>query len=184
MTPAPAPTWLVTPRLRLRRPTAADARRLFEIHTHPDTYHHAPSAVMRDESEAAERLEVWRLHWDEHGFGYAVVETLTDGDVVGYAGVWDVTLAGYDALNLYYRFDPARWGRGLATEAARAVLDEVTPRLPDRPVVARIARTNKASARVAERLGLRRDLLQDPDDPVPHWVYSTAPLDGWMPEAT
>lgn len=174
----------MTERLRLRRPVAGDARRLLEIHSDPRTYHHLPSAVMRRESAASERLEDWRRHWDEHGFGYAVVETLADAAVVGFAGLCHVTLAGHDALNLYYRFDPDHWGRGFATEAGRAALDELARLLPGHPVVARIARNNPSSIGVAERLGMRREALQDPDDPVPHWIYSTKPLERRAPVAT
>ncbi len=175
---------MMTARLRLRRPVAGDARRYFEIHSDPRTYHHLPSAAMRDESEAAERLDAWRRHWDEHGFGYAVVETTDDTAVVGFAGLCHVRLAGHEVLNLYYRFDPAHWGRGLATEAGRAVVDDGSGRLPDHPIIARIARNNPSSIRVAERLGMQRDVLQDPEDPVPHWIYSTTPLERRRPVAT
>ncbi|KRF35168.1 GNAT family N-acetyltransferase [Nocardioides sp. Soil805] len=180
----PPSAWITTERLRLRRPVAGDARRYFEIHSDPRTFHHLPSAAMRDESEASARLDTWRRHWDEHGFGYAVVETTADAAVVGFAGLCHVRLADHDVLNLYYRFDPAHWGRGLATEAGRAVVDELVRRLPGHPVVARIARNNPSSIRVAERLGMQRDGLQDPDDPVPHWIYTTSPLEGRHPGAT
>lgn len=184
VTADPSPAWIETDRLLLRRPERGDLRRVFEIHSDPRTYRHLPSGVMREESQAAARLDDWMRHWDEHGFGYAVAESRADAAVVGFAGVCHQHLAGHDVLNLYYRLDPAHWGRGLATEAAGAVVRARPTRVPGRPVVARIARNNPESVRVAERLGLRRDLLEDPGDTVPHWLYSTDPLAGLAPDTT
>ncbi len=61
------------------------------------------------------------------------------------------------AGELGYIFDPAFAGRGYATEAAREVLRLAFDELGLHRVVGRIYAENLASARVLERLGMRRE---------------------------
>jgi len=61
-----------------------------------------------------------------------------------------------EVMNLFYRFDPAVWGSGLATEAASAVTRWAADNIPDRIVIARIRPQNFASQRVAIHAGLAR----------------------------
>jgi ribosomal-protein-alanine N-acetyltransferase len=82
-------------------------------------------------------------------------------------------LADAPVLNLFYRFDPAAWGRGLATEAVSAVIEWVTCIRPDQRLVARIRPENTPSARVAAKTGLVRaaDLDTDGEDGPDHiWI--------------
>jgi RimJ/RimL family protein N-acetyltransferase len=51
--------------------------------------------------------------------------------------------------------DPAAWSRGIATEAASAIRDEAFSRLSAKRIVARLQPRNRASGRVAARLGMR-----------------------------
>ena len=167
------PTWINTDRLRLTRPERSDVARTFAIHADERTYRHLPSGVMTSPEDAEALLEVWLAHWREHDFGYAAVRRHGEDLVIGFAGAKHQTLRGVSVLNLYYRFDPDSWGRGLATEAAAGVKAELSRTHPGLPLVARVARNNPASIAVAERLGLRRLTWGDPGDPVPHWLYSS-----------
>ena len=58
-------------------------------------------------------------------------------------------------VEIVYSLEPEHWGRGLATEAARAVLDHAFGVLGLPRVVAEVDRANTASVRVAENLGMR-----------------------------
>ncbi|MFD0022037.1 GNAT family N-acetyltransferase [Streptomyces sp. NPDC058382] len=78
--------------------------------------------------------------------GSVVMRTvLADGVVVGSAGVYGPP----DDREVTYWMDRARWGRGLATAALRALLDTV----PERPLYARAAADNTGSRRVLEKCG-------------------------------
>ena len=59
-----------------------------------------------------------------------------------------------EVVNLFYRFDPAVWGNGLATEAAAAVTGWAAANIPGRALIARIRPQNVASQRVAIHAGL------------------------------
>lgn len=171
--------WLKTSRLTLRRSTVDDVDSVFAIHNDPSTYLHLPSARMTRPDQAARLVEAWLDHWEAEGFGYACVRPRAGGSVLGFAGAKRQTIRDQPALNLYYRFDPAAWGHGYATEAVLAVLDWLRGTYPELPVVARVASNNPASARVAQRVGLTRQRMQDLADPVPHHLYASRSLESW-----
>ena len=145
-----------TERLVLRRPAGSDLDELHRIHADPRTWLHKPELRHDTREESGRQLAVWLAHWNERGYGYWTVER--EGAVVGFGGVMLIPRwhGRFDVLNLYYRFDPDRWGQGYATETARAALELARRELPQYPVVARIRPGNRESIRVAERTGLER----------------------------
>ncbi|UCZ61991.1 GNAT family N-acetyltransferase [Mycolicibacterium phocaicum] len=60
---------------------------------------------------------------------------------------------GGDELELSYVFRPHAWGQGYASEAARLLLRYAAGELADQPVVIITQTANRASLRLAERLG-------------------------------
>jgi RimJ/RimL family protein N-acetyltransferase len=76
--------------------------------------------------------------------------------VVGFTGVRLMPLAGRIVLNLAYRYRPEVWGRGYATEGARAAVEAAALALPDVPVVAKTTPGNVGSQRTALAAGLVR----------------------------
>ena len=136
----------------LRRPAPGDIALIDRLHRDPVACAHNPGDMLGAPGEAAERFRAWDEHWRRHGFGYHVV-CADDGTAVGFCGLKVMRLAGRDVRNLFYRLDPAVWGRGLATRAATTVVAGADGRLP---VVARVRPANAASARVAIGAGLER----------------------------
>lgn len=168
--------WLSTSRLTLRRPVAADVDAAFVIHSDARTYEHVPDQRMRTRDDAQTLLDAWQTHWERCGFGYASVRRRGLDKVIGFAGVKVQAVAGHDVLNLYYRFAPEAWGHGYAGEAATALVEWSTSHHAHRPVIARVARHNPRSIRTASAAGLELTQVQDPRDPVPHWIYCSRPL--------
>ncbi|WP_238391801.1 MULTISPECIES: GNAT family N-acetyltransferase [unclassified Mycolicibacterium] len=60
-----------------------------------------------------------------------------------------------DELELSYVFRARAWGRGYASEAARLLLRCAAGEWEDQPVVVVTQTANRASLRLAERLGFR-----------------------------
>lgn len=58
-------------------------------------------------------------------------------------------------LEVVYSLEPGAWGKGYATEAARAVVDHALTTLGLPEVLAEVDEGNHASIRVVERLGMR-----------------------------
>lgn len=165
--------WCRTPRLLLRRPTAGDARAAFQIHGDVRTYAHDPAKAIATLGQAQALLTSWIEHWDQAGFGYAAVSSRERQGVIGFAGVKSQVIGDWSVLNLYYRFDPAEWGHGYATEAVDGIIRVLESQHASTPLVARVAKNNPRSIAVVERLGLARLDRSDPKDPMPHWLYST-----------
>lgn len=110
-------------------------------------------------AETAAQLHRIVAHWDEHGFGlWAVVPRAEPGAAcIGFAGlaVPSFLPAILPAVEVGWRLAPAFWGRGLATEAARASVAFGFERLGLRSIVSVIEVGNERSVRVAEKLGMR-----------------------------
>lgn len=109
--------------------------------------------------ETADFLDTVVRRWDEHGFGlWAVVPRAEPGaSCIGFAGLAIPSFLPevLPAVEVGWRLAPAWWGRGLATEAARASVEFGFERLGLRSIVSIIDPGNAASLRVAEKLGMR-----------------------------
>ena len=164
---------IVTARLALRRPGPADLKTIFAIHRNTEACRHNPSDLLATVADAEHLYGRWDEHWRRHGFGYWVVES-REQEILGFAGVKVVRFRETEALNLFYRLDPAAWGAGVATEAATAVVSWAGRHLPEWPIIARVRPDNVASQKVAQRAGLTRaghldDLGEDGLD----WLFVT-----------
>jgi len=104
---------------------------------------------------AAHRRELRRRMtsgWPRTG-GIWVVEWRDQPGLLGWCGLFPLEDSGL--IEIGYRYVPAAWGQGVATEAGRAVLDHGFRHLAFDPIVAVAHPDNAASRRVLEKLGLR-----------------------------
>ncbi len=145
-----------TERLLLRAVQAEDADVAFAIHGNPDTYRFHPAGVTRSHKDSAARLADWTREWEQTGFGFWAVRRHEDPQVIGFGGLSLQSWRERPVLNTYYRFDPAAWGRGYATEMVAAALALARRLMPDVPVVVRTRPENDAARAVAEKVGLLR----------------------------
>lgn len=146
-----------TGRLLLRRPEPADEAAAVRLHLDPRTNVHDPSPGPVTAAQAARTFHVISRHWRSFGFGvWATALPEEPAGLVGFAGVSHRVVQGRPALNLYYRFHPDYWGRGLATDAASAAVRLAREHLPGLPVVAYTTEENEASQRTALAAGLER----------------------------
>jgi RimJ/RimL family protein N-acetyltransferase len=72
---------------------------------------------------------------------------------LGWCGLFPLEDSGL--IEIGYRYVRAAWGQGVATEAARAVLDYGFRALALDPIVAVADPDNRGSHRVLEKIGLR-----------------------------
>lgn len=122
--------------------------------------------------------ETWvaraRAHWKEHGFGQWVVEIPGAASFIGVVGLGTVSFEApfTPAVDVAWRLAQFYWGRGYATEAARASLDYGFEKLGLSEIVALTVPANWRSRRVMERLGMTRS----PEDDFDHPRVSEGPL--------
>ncbi|HEY7851574.1 MAG TPA: GNAT family N-acetyltransferase [Caulobacteraceae bacterium] len=131
----------------------------------PAVMAHFPALLDRAASDAlAARI---RAHHAAHGWGSWAVEVPGEADFIGYVGLQTVSFDApfAPAVEIGWRLARAHWGRGLATEAARAALAFGFERLALPEIVAFTVPANARSRAVMERLGMTRDPADDFDHP-------------------
>ena len=149
-------TTLETTRLRLRPMRAEDASPLLAIFSDPKVMA-AFGGELFDQAQMDQWVARNLAHQIEHGYGLYAVILKASGQLIGDCGLEHVHLAEGPAAELGYDFRSDHWNQGYATEAAGAVRDyalsalrQSVPRL-----VSLIRVGNRASQRVAEKLGMR-----------------------------
>lgn len=87
-------------------------------------------------------------------YGFKSVIEIATGLHVGDAGLAQKTVEGRSEVEVLYFFAKRFWGRGFATEAAKALIDYGFATLGLTRIMALIHPDNHASRRVAERIGM------------------------------
>ncbi len=157
------PTGIRTERLLVRSIREADHPDLCAVFTDPEAMRfigdgsiRTPDEVRRrmarmGDLERTRRLSFWAVELRE-----ADIEAgAPPGTVIGDCGLVPIAHEGPE-IELGYRLARRFWGRGYATEAARAVLAHAFDRLALERVVAVTLPGNLASQRVLEKIGMRR----------------------------
>jgi RimJ/RimL family protein N-acetyltransferase len=149
---------LLTARLRLRPWRDDDAPALAAINADPLVGRYLNNPL--DDGSGVTLLDRLRAHWTHHGWGHFAVEERAPADgaprLLGFAGVaypsFMAELAHRPEIG--WRLDSAVWGRGYATEAARAAREDAFERLRLDELISIIHPDNARSRRVAEKLGM------------------------------
>lgn len=144
---------LETERLVLRPLSATDVEALYRISNEPAVrrYLWDDGPVSRATIEEVVTQSV-RL-FSEEGLGLFGIRLRDSEEIVGFCGF--ARLEGMEEVELVYELDPELWGRGLATEAARACLSYAFREAGVERMIAGTDRPNVASLRVIEKLGMR-----------------------------
>ena len=154
-------TVLETERLLLRRFTPEDAADNYRIYADPENMRFMGRGPDSVESEREQILKHIASYYDRHGFGLWAVVLKEEGRLIGRCGLLLQPVEGAQEVEVSYLIDRHYWGRGLATEAARAAVGLGFERYRFPHVSALINPLNAASVRVAEKIGMRyeRDVI-------------------------
>ena len=152
---------LRTERLLLRRWSHGDLEAFARLNADPVVMEHLNGTLNRQESDAfVDRIEA---HFTERGYGLWALQIPGEADFIGYVGL---SVPSFDAhfmpaVEIGWRLDRAHWGRGYATEAARASITDGFQRIGLADIVSFTVPANVRSIRVMERLGMRHDPADD-----------------------
>ncbi|GFZ99464.1 GNAT family N-acetyltransferase [Nesterenkonia alkaliphila] len=137
--------------LRLDKPILDDVPAIFDIYSDPRVWTHLPSGRHTELEQTESMVQGWIGRWERDGLSSWIVRDAGSGAVLGNVGCW----INHDAYwNLGYRLDYGAQGRGIASRVSALAVKEARGLRPDLPVVAILLEHNKASARVAEKVGL------------------------------
>jgi len=152
---------LRTEHLVLRQWRPSDREPFAALNADPEVMEHLSGLMIREESDAfVDRIEA---QWRDRGFGLWALEVPDEAALIGYSG-----LAVHPFMpqpEIGWRLARQFWGRGFATEAARAALVDGFERVGLTEVVSFTVPANVRSTRVMERLGMTHDPLDDFDHP-------------------
>jgi RimJ/RimL family protein N-acetyltransferase len=150
--------FLETPRLILRRFTMDDLDAVFALHSDPEVMFFVTGGRGTPRAELeSDHLPAWLAYYERDGgrFGYWAADLRETGEFIG----WFHLRPGEDdppgEAELGYRLRRAAWGRGYATEGARALVDKAFTDLGLDRVRAETMVVNTRSRRVMDNAGLR-----------------------------
>jgi [ribosomal protein S5]-alanine N-acetyltransferase len=170
---------LESTRLVLRRIAPDDLPFFTRIHALPEVARYLyPGGRPRSPEETTRWLHYTLASYERLALGYLAVLRKHDGALIGRCGLMDLVVESTEPeygtrrgwfgreeapagialtfeCELGYTFDPAVWGQGFATEAARCVRDYARDALRLSYAVSAIRPQNARSRRVAERAGAR-----------------------------
>jgi [ribosomal protein S5]-alanine N-acetyltransferase len=149
---AVAPSSFSLRRLRAERLTEAHLPVLRSMHRNERLM--ATLGGVRSDAETEAYLARNLAHWTEHGFGLWILRDPGTERAVGRAGLRRVSIEGADEVELGYALFPEFWGRGLATDAARACVTIGRDWLGLPSLVALTLPTHLASQRVLRKAAL------------------------------
>ena len=169
---------LRTERLLLRQWRPEDLDPFAELNVDPEVMRYFPAPLSRHESDRLAN-EAQAL-MEARGWGLWAVEVVETDVFIGFIGLAEPRFDAdfTPAVEVGWRLRRRQWGRGYATEGARAALAFAFNELSLEEVVSFTSAVNLRSRRVMERLGMTHDPADDfehprVDDSVlrPHVLY-------------
>lgn len=163
---------LETERLVLRQLGFDDIEKLLQIFSDPEAMRYYPGTKSREETEA---WIDWNIRsYRENRFGLWAAILKDSGEFAGQCGLVAQEVEGRREVEIGYLFVRRLWGRGLATESARASRDYGINGLGYGRLISLIDPENMASRRVAEKVGMEFEKeIEKWGKRV--WVYSLDP---------
>jgi ribosomal-protein-alanine N-acetyltransferase len=136
------------------------------LNADPRVMEYMPGTLDRAASDAL--IARAQAHFDRHGFGpWAAVLRSDETRLIGFVGLMVPSFEAHftPCVEVGWRLAFAHWGRGYATEAARAALAFGFGSAGLDEIVSFTSVGNARSRAVMERLGMRRDPADDFDHP-------------------
>jgi|CXWL01.1.fsa_nt_gi RimJ/RimL family protein N-acetyltransferase len=156
---------LRTARLLLRQWRDSDRAPFAALNADSQVREYFPGLLTKEQSDGlAEKLELGLV---ERGFGFWAVEAPGVADFIGFIGI---SVPNFEAhfmpsVEIGWRLAREHWGKGYATEGARATMDHAFETLLLPELVSMTVPGNVRSRRVMEKLGFTRRDADDFDHP-------------------
>ncbi len=144
---------LETERLILRPLTMEDVDDLAAIYADPDVMRYFEGT--RSVEETRSRVEETIAQYAQTGVDFLATIYKENGQFIGRCGLLWQVIDGQQEVEVAYMLAKAYWGRGLGTEAARALKEHGFRDFGFRRLISIIDPGNIASQRVAEKNGMR-----------------------------
>ena len=165
-----------TQRLQARRIDAADLDVMLSVYGDPEVVRWVGDGEPLDRALCNKWVGITKENYATRGYGMFAVVERESGAVIGFGGL--VHFGGQPEAEIKYALHRSRWGQGLATEAALALLACGASQFGLAEVIATAAPENTASHRVLLKAGMQRGALRQNED------GSLTQLFTWRPSTT
>lgn len=145
---------LETSRLTLRYITSRDAEALMAILGDAEVMQFSIIGI-HSSKQIKQFIEQRLISYLEDGFGLYALVHKQNQELIGYCGFFIQSIEQQKEVEVGYRLAKKYWGQGLATEAAKAVVEYGQQRFNFRRFVCLIEIKNNRSIRVAQKLGMK-----------------------------
>ena len=146
-------TLLTTQRLRLEPYTEAHTEGLFILNSNTDVMRYITGRPLSME-ETVNHIQHIKECWAHYGFSsWSIIESST-GQIIGSCGVQHLEFNPDNPIEIGWRIIPQKWGKGFATEAAKAIMDFAFNNQKFQLVYAVCHKENLKSVRVMKKLGM------------------------------
>jgi RimJ/RimL family protein N-acetyltransferase len=150
-----------TPRLQLLAPAPEHRAALGKVFGDAEAMRFIGDGTAWSDERIDLLLDKMMTLQSEHGFSLWPVARRDDGDVIGDCGLCFIRHSDSGAfgpeIEVGYHLRRDVWGRGYASEAAAAALAYARDELALRDIIAVVQPDNRASQRVLEKVGMRRE---------------------------
>ena len=147
--------FLETKRLILKTTDSTDLDNLISLRSDPEVMKYIGKGEIQTQDDVKRFLEMAIQYQEKHGFGFCSVFEKESGKFIGQAGLFHLSF--YDEqpeIEVAYRLHKKYWGKGYATELAKALIQWGFQNLPVKRLVALIHPDNLPSRRVLEKAGM------------------------------
>lgn len=159
------PPVITTQRLHLRNWLSTDADPFYAINQDPLVYEYLKGPMTMD--EVRDFIDRMQQQFTLGGYTLWAVEEKSSGAMMGFVGLnhtdWPAHFT--PAVEIGWRLGSQYWGKGYATEAAKAVLSYAFEALSLTELVSLTAVANQRSRRVMEKIGMTHDPADDFNHP-------------------
>lgn len=150
--------YIETSRLILRDMLPEDVDAMFELDSDPEVVKFIGIKPAANKDETAAMIEFVRQQYIDNGIGRWVAVEKSGGEVVGWSGLKFITKSENNRNHFYdvgYRLLKRHWGKGYATESAKAALQFGFEVMKLDEIIGTVHAENYASQRVLNKCGLK-----------------------------
>lgn len=174
-----SPPIIKTNRLVLRQWSSKDLEPNASMNQDPRVREYFPNLLTREESD--HYVLLMANHIEKLGWGFWAVSLMETSEFIGFIGLEDVTFKAHftPAVEIGWRLAYAHWGKGYATEGAKAALKYGFEVLGLDEIVSFTTVENFRSRNVMEKIGMHHSVHDDFNHPnlldghklCPHVLY-------------
>ena len=152
-----------TKRLILREFNINDFEAVFEFNSRVEVHKYTGYEIIKSIERAKEIISnIWLNDYKNYGYGRWAVIYKPENKIIGFAGL--KYLPEINETDIGYRFLPEYWGKGIATEVSKKIINYGFDQLKLNRIIGITMPENIGSCKVLEKIGLTLYKVDQYDD--------------------